>query len=176
MTGRIGVVAGAALALSARILLRRALLAKFRADVRRLDGGDYSSLLAVYADDAVLRFNDGPHRWAGEHRGKAAIEQFLRNFVAAGLHGTIRDLWIGGPPWAMSIVVRFDDHAHAPDGEQIYANRTALMIRTRWGKIVEHDDFYEDTGRILDLEAKLSELGVTQAGPAPVAASQPGGR
>ncbi len=132
--------------------------------MRRLNAGDYSSLLAGYADDAVLRFNDGPHRWAGEHRGKAAIERFLQDFTAAGLQGEVRSVWVAGPPWALTLVARFDDAATAPDGEQIYANRICLVVRTRWGKIVEHEDFYEDTSRILALEARLRELGIAPVG------------
>ena len=31
--------------------------------------------------------------------------------------------------------------------------------RTRWGKIVEHEDFYEDTARLVALDQKLRELG-----------------
>jgi hypothetical protein len=34
------------------------------------------------------------------------------------------------------------------------------VARTRWGKIVEHDDFYADTGRIVALDEKLRALGV----------------
>ena len=52
------------------------------------------------------------------------------------------------------------DQAERPDGERIYANRTVLLARTRWGRIVEQEDFYEDTGRILALEERLRELGV----------------
>jgi len=163
---RSGLFAGALAAIGVRALLPRLILLKLNRDVRRLNAGEHRPLLAGYAEDAVLHFNDGPHRWAGEHRGKAAIERFLRDFTAAGIEGEIRALWIAGAPWALSIVVRFDDHASGPDGEQIYANRTVLVVRTRWGKIVEHEDFYEDTGRILELEQKLNELGVapTDAG------------
>lgn len=155
---------GAAAAFAARALLRRLLLAKFRRDVSRLNAGDHGPLLAGYAEDAVLRFNPGDHRWAGDHHGKPAIERFLRNFTAAGLQGEIKDLWIGGPPWALTVVARFDDAARAPDGTLIYANRICLVVRTRWGKIVEHQDFYEDTGRILALEATLQELGIAPVG------------
>ena len=157
---RTPVLAGAGAAFAARALLRRLLLAKFRRDVARLNAGDHAPLLAGYAPDAVLRFNPGEHRWAGVHRGKPAIERFLRNFTGAGIHGEIKDLWIGGPPWALTMVARFDNAAEAPDGTPIYANRTCLAVRTRWGRIVEHEDFYEDTGRILALEAKLRELGI----------------
>lgn len=157
---RTPVLAGAGAALAARSGLRRLLLARLRRDVTRLNAGDHDALLASYAEDAVLRFNDGDHRWAGEHRGKPAIEQFLRDFTGAGLQGEISELWIGGPPWALTTVARFDDVALAPDGRQIYANRICLVVRTRWGKIVEQEDFFEDTGRILALEVSLRELGI----------------
>lgn len=158
---RSGLIAGVLGAVAARSLLPRLLLLKLNRDVHRLNTGDHEPLLAGYAQDAVLRFNDGPHRWAGEHRGKAEIDRFLRNFTRAGIQGEIRQLWISGPPWAMTMVARFDDHASGPDGKEIYANRTVLVVRTRWGKIVEHEDFYEDTARILALEEELIELGVT---------------
>ena len=166
-------IAGAGAAIVARALLPRLALLKLRSDVRRLNSGDYKPLLAGFADDAVLHFNEGPHRWSGDHRGKPAIERFLRDFTGAGLQGEITELWIAGPPWALRIVARFDDRAIAPNGEELYANRTAIVARTRWGKIVEQQDFYEDTGRILALEEKLREIGIDPAarqGAAPVAA------
>lgn len=136
------------------------LLIKLRRDVRALNAGNHRPLLARYARDAVLRFNEGDHRWSGEHRGKAAIERFLRNFAGAGLQGEIRELFVAGPPWRMTLVARFDDHATGPDGEEIYRNRTVLVGRTRWGRIVDHEDFYEDTERIGAFEARLRELGI----------------
>ncbi len=160
MTGARRLLAGAGAAIAGRTVLSRLLLLKLRHDVQRLNAGDYRSLLDGYADDAVLRFNEGPHRWAGEHRGKAAIERFLRDFAGAGLQGDIRALWIAGPPWALTMAARFDDRATGTDGEEIYANRVVVIVRTRWGKIVEHEDFYEDTSRILALENRLRELGI----------------
>ncbi|MFI4984641.1 MAG: nuclear transport factor 2 family protein [Solirubrobacterales bacterium] len=136
------------------------MLLKLRHDVRALDAGDYQPVFSGYAEDAVLRFNEGPHRWSGEHRGKAAIGRFLRNFVGAGLQGHISELFLAGPPWRLTLIVRFDDHAHDPAGEEIYRNRTVLLARTRWGRIVWQEDFYEDTERIHALEARLSELGI----------------
>lgn len=163
MTHKPSVIAGAGVAVAARALFPRVLLLKLRRDVRRLNAGDHQPLLAGYAHDAVLHFNEGPHRWSGEHRGKAAIDRFLRDFTGAGLQGEIRALWIAGPPWALTMVARFDDRATGPDGAEIYANRTVLVVRTRWGKIVDHEDFYQDTGRILALEDKLHELGIGRA-------------
>jgi ketosteroid isomerase-like protein len=165
MIDRRSLMIGAGAAITGRAILPHVILFKLRRDVRRLNDGDYHPLLSGYADDAVLHFNDGPHRWAGDHRGKPAIERFLRDFVGAGAKGHIRSVWIGGPPWALTLVARFDDRATGPDGEELYANRVAIVARTRWGKIVEQDDFYLDTARIAGFEEKLRALGV-----APVAA------
>jgi ketosteroid isomerase-like protein len=154
------VAVGAGAAIAGRALLTRLLLMKLRRDTARLNAGDYHALLAGYADDAVLHFNEGPHRFSGDHRGKPAIERFLREFTAAGLQGEIGRLWIGGPPWALTLVARFDDHATGPGGEELYANHVVIVARTRWGKIVEHEDFYLDTARIVAFEEKLRALGV----------------
>lgn len=153
--------------LGARALLVRATLAKLRGDLDALNSGDYRPILANYAPDAVLHFNDGPHRWSGEHRGKAAVERFLRDFVAAGIRGRITELVVGGPPWRMTLMMRYDDHAHDPSGREIYRNRTALVAHARWGRIVEQWDFYEDSGRIEALEASLRALGVAPAAAQP---------
>lgn len=146
--------------LASRALLKQLLLAKLRRDVQALNAGNYGPLLASYTNDAVLRFNEGEHRWAGEHRGKPAIARFLRNFVAAGLQGEITELFFAGPLWRLTLVVRFDDLARGPEGEEIYRNRTVVVARSRWGRIVWQEDFYEDTERIGALDARLSELGV----------------
>ena len=153
-------LAGAAATIAARALLPRLLLMQFARDTKRINAGDHSALLANYADDAVLHFAPGEHRWAGDWVGKPAIDRFLQNFVAARIRGEIRQLVLSGPPWALTLWVRFDDHADAPNGTRIYENRTVLVIRTRWGKIVEHEDFYLDTVRMVEFDRRLTELGV----------------
>lgn len=153
-------LAGVAGALAVRAALPRVLKYKVRHDLERLNAGDPGPMLAGFSDDAVLHFHHGAHRWSGTHTGKDAIARFLQDFVTAGLHGEFGRVWISGPPWALQLCVRFDDQAHAPDGEQIYANRTIIWARTRWGKIVEQRDFYEDTARITDLENRLQGLGI----------------
>ena len=84
--------------------------------MQRLNGGDYRGLLSSYAPDAVLVFNEGDHRWSGEHRGRDAIEAFLKDFVAAGIQGEIVELFIHGLPWRLTLVCRFDDFANGPSG------------------------------------------------------------
>ena len=61
------------------------------------------------------------------------------------------------------MAARFDDRATGPDGEELYANQVAIVVRTRWGKIVEHEDYYLDTGRIVAFEEKLRALGIEPA-------------
>jgi ketosteroid isomerase-like protein len=156
-------LSAALLAVAARGLMVRLMLAKLRHDVEALNRGDYRPVLANFAPDAVLHFPEGDHRWAGEHRGKAEIERFLRNFVAAGLCGRINELAVSGPPWRMTVVARFDDWASDADGNVIYRNRTALFARSRWGRIVEQHDFFADTERIGTMEAVLRERGVAPA-------------
>lgn len=156
----ISFLAGAAVAVGARVGMHRLLHEKFASDVGKLNVGDHSALLDAYADDFVLHFHDGPHRWAGDWVGKTGMDRFLRNFTAAGIQGTIREITTSGPPWAMSLWVRFDDHADAPDGTRIYENSTVLMLRTRWGKVVEQHDYYLDTGRIAEFDRALADLGV----------------
>jgi ketosteroid isomerase-like protein len=153
-------LAGAALGLGARALLPRLLLLKFKPDVAKLNAGDYKPLLNSYADDFVLHFNEGPHRWSGDWVGKPAFDRFLQNFTAAGLQGEIKSIATSGPLWALTMWVRFDDHADAADGTRIYENQTVLVLRTRWGKVVEQHDFYFDTGAIMDMEKALVERGV----------------
>jgi ketosteroid isomerase-like protein len=154
---------GAGSVILARLLAHRGLLARFRRDSAALNEGDYRPLLSAYAKDAVLHFNEGDHRWAGTHRGRASIERFLRNFVGAKIKGEIRDLYFFGPPQKMTLLVRFDDHASDDRGEVLYRNSAVLLVKTKWGRVVYQEDFYEDTGRILDFEARLRELGVEPA-------------
>jgi ketosteroid isomerase-like protein len=160
------VLVGAALALAARAALPRILLLKFSGSVKALNAGDYKPLLDNYADDFVLHFHDGPHRWRGDWVGKAGFEAFMQNFTAAGIQGEIRSIATSGPLWALTMWVRFDDHADAPDGTRLYENSTVLVLRTRRFKVVEQHDFYVDTQEIVDFDRRLQERGV-EAVPAP---------
>jgi ketosteroid isomerase-like protein len=154
------VLIGAAAAIAARSVFVRVLEKKFASDVGKLNAGDHTALLDAYADDFVLHFNEGPHRWSGEWVGKTGMDRFLRSFTAAGIKGEIREIATSGPPWAMTLWVRFDDHADASDGSRIYENSTVLVLRTKMGKVVEQHDYYTDTGRILEFDRKLTELGI----------------
>ena len=154
------VLAGAALAAGARALLPRALMLKFSGDVAKLNEGEHRQLLDAYGDDFVLHFPEGAHRWSGDWVGKDGMDRFLQNFTAAGIKGEIGQIATSGPLWAMTLWARFDDHADGPDGTRLYENSTVLVLRTRWGKIVEQTDYFVDTARLVEFDRKLAELGV----------------
>ena len=117
-----------------------------RRNVRALRRGDLEPLLASYAEDAVLVF-PGQSSWGGIHRGKAAIEAFLRRFIDAKLIGEAHEILVNGPPWRTHVCVIFTDKATDEAGDVVYENRAVLYARAVWGKIVYQEDF-EDTHKI----------------------------
>jgi ketosteroid isomerase-like protein len=119
---------------------------QIRRNIEALNHGDRGPLLQGYADDAVLVF-PGESSWGGEHRGREAIERFLRRFVAPGLTGVAEDVLVNGPPWHTRIAVVFADRADDGAGHEVYANRAVLYGTIRWGKITRQEDF-EDTQKV----------------------------
>ena len=62
---------------------------------------------------------------------------FSAHFVRMASHrGEIVELFHSGPPWRLTLLARFDDRALTAAGEEIYRNRTVLLVRTRWRRIV----------------------------------------
>lgn len=159
----IGILIGVTLMVVLRIAFIRVLLVKLRRDIAALNAGDHRPLLAGYAKDAVLVFNDTIPRWAGDggqHVGRDAIGTFLADFVRYGIKGELVEGWVGGWPWSMTILVRFDDHADDEGGHRVYENHTVLLCRTRWGKIVHQEDFYFDTVRMRAFDENLTSRGM----------------
>lgn len=127
-----------------------------RRNARALGQGNLRPLLAGYADDAVLIF-PGQSSWGGEHRGKAAIEAFLRRFVDVGLVGEVHDILVNGPPWRTTVCVLFTDRMNDEAGKLVYENRAVLFARVVWGKIVYQEDF-EDTHKVEAFDGYLAAL------------------
>jgi ketosteroid isomerase-like protein len=125
-----------------------------RRNIRALQAGDPGPLLAGYADDATFVF-PGASSWGGEHRGRGAIEAFLRRFVAEGLTGEAHDILVNGPPWRTTVAVLFTVHADDPDGTRVYDNRAVLFVRMAWGRIRYHEDF-EDTHKVEAFDRHLA--------------------
>jgi ketosteroid isomerase-like protein len=125
-----------------------------RRNLAALRRGDPGPLLAGYADDAVLVF-PGTSSWGGEHRGKPAIEAFLRRYLAAGIVGHAHDIVVNGPPWRTTVCMLFLDQAVDDVGNVVYENRAIVLGRVVWGKIVYHEDF-EDTHKAEAFDAYLA--------------------
>jgi ketosteroid isomerase-like protein len=163
-----------------------------RRNLRRLNQGDHGPALAMYADDATLAF-PGDNSWSRQfrtpeasrapyatHRGRDELEAFMARYVADGIQLEVEDILVNGPPWkARAAVVAHDwvpgragrPGADGIDGHDRYQNRAVLYVRTRWGRIVAHEDF-EDTersaafDRLLEAEAEGASV---RSGRAPAA-------
>src|SRR5579863_9363511 len=135
-------------------MLKWAVRWMIRRSLSALARGDPAPLLAGYAPDAMLVF-PGVSSWSGEHRGKPAIEAFLRRFLEAGITGEPHDILVNGPPWRMTVAMVFTDRALGTAGEVVYENRVMILSRVVWGKIVYHEDFL-DTQRVEALDRHLA--------------------
>jgi ketosteroid isomerase-like protein len=124
-----------------------------RRNIAVLTAGDPGPVLAGYADDAVLVF-PGNSTWSGEHRGKPAIESFLRRFLENRLVGEPHDIVVSGPPWKTTVCVLMTVEGTDQEGAVVYANRAILFARAKWGKIFYHEDF-EDTHKIEAFDAYI---------------------
>ena len=143
---------------AARMLIRR--------NIRLVNDGRYGPTLAMFASEATLTF-PGNNSWSRmhreprtgrepypTHRGRAEIEAFLRRYVDHRIQMEVEDILVNGPPWNMRVAVRVRDWVVDESGNEIYANRAVLMVRVRWGKISDQED-YEDTERVSMLDERL---------------------
>jgi ketosteroid isomerase-like protein len=135
-----------------------------RRAIRRINEGDIGPMLSSYADDAVLVF-PGESSWGGEHRGRDAIEAFLRRFARVRLQFEAHEIVVSGWPWSATLWVRFSDHAKAPDGTAVYENRGVIYAKTRWGKIGLQEDV-EDTPNVAAFDESLAAHEERETGPA----------
>ena len=141
-----------------------------RSSIDRLNAGDPGPLLAMAADDAVLRFpgdnrsarmfrpvvkGRGPH---DTHRGREECRAFADDFVARGITFVIEDVLVAGPPWRTRVAIRLHDFALAPDGSDAYTNRAVAVLELRWGRLRVWED-YEDTERTADWDARRDLVG-----------------
>jgi ketosteroid isomerase-like protein len=143
---------------AARMLIRR--------NIRLLNQGRYAPALSMFAPTGTLAF-PGRNSWSSQHRepklgrdafathrGRAEIEAFLQRFVDQKIWMEVEDILVNGPPWNMRAAARVH-HWIVEDGEEIYANRAVLMVRVRWGRIIEQED-YEDTERVAAYDERLA--------------------
>lgn len=135
-------------------------------NIERLNAGDYGPSLAMYSPEARFTF-PGDNSWATmfqphqrgraavpTHRGRREIEAFLRRYTELGIQMVVEDILVNGPPWRARAAVRCHDWVPGEGGADVYDNRAVLWVQTRWGRIVEHED-YEDTERTAAFDTYL---------------------
>ena len=103
--------------------------------------------------DADVRFVfPGTSSFAANLNGKAAIERWLRRFVAMHPRYEILDVIVSGPPWNTRLGVRMRDRI----GDD-YSNEGMHYMVMRWGKVC-YDRVFIDTEAVSAFERRHPEL------------------
>lgn len=118
--------------------------------LRRLREGDFEPLFRTYADDIKFVF-PGHNSWAGEFRGREEVERWVRRVYQVGLRLEPHEILVMGPPWDMTVCLRFTDRCTAPDGTIVYTNRGMVFGKIAWGKITYYE-IHEDTEKVVILD------------------------
>ena len=121
---------------------------------RRLREGDFEPLFRTYADDIRFVF-PGHNSWAGEFRGRAEVERWVRRVYQVGLRLEPYEILVMGPPWDTTVCLRFTDRCTAPDGTIVYTNQGMLFGKIAWGKITYYE-IHEDTEKVVALDAYVA--------------------
>lgn len=118
----------------------------------KVSTGDLRLPVLGLADDARLVF-PGDSSFGGEHRGKPAIEAWMRRFASLHPEFTVHDAAVGGLPWNMRIFMRFTDRIVAPNG-YVYDNAGMEYIAIRGG-LIREILVYLDTEKVTAFDAQL---------------------
>jgi hypothetical protein len=125
----------------------------------KVSQGDLRLPLLGLAKDAILVF-PGQNSFGGEHRGKAAIEAWMRRFAALRPEFTVHDAAAAGPPWNMRVFMRFSDRIVAANG-YVYENAGMEFIVLKWG-LIHEIRVHLDTEKVAALDAQLVAAGQAQ--------------
>lgn len=124
-----------------------------RRGFRRLNAGDPSAVLAMFAPDARFVF-PGRHSFATDADDPALVRAWFDRFVALGPHVDVIDVLASGTPWNLRVAVRFADRIERPGGVH-YENEGMQYLRLRWGRVLL-DELFLDTQAVADLDAQLA--------------------
>ncbi len=125
--------------------------------------GELRLALLGLAGDAVLLF-PGDSSFSGEHRGKPAIEAWMRRFASLHAEFQVHDASAAGPPWNMRVFMRFSDRIVAPNG-YVYENEGMEYIVIKRG-LIHEIRVHLDTEKVAALDAHLGSTD-RAAAPAP---------
>ena len=105
---------------------------------RKMLAGKPEAVAALAARQVELVV-PGSSPLAGEYRGKAEYESWLRRFTALGPTMTVHDVVASGGPWNTRVAVRLTESIGTE-----YRNEAIDYLRLRWGKLRYHQ-IYLDT-------------------------------
>ena len=105
------------------------------------------------AQDARLIFA-GNSSFGGEHRGRPAIEAWMRRFASLRPEFTVHDVAAAGPPWNMRVFMRFSDRIVAHNG-YVYENEGMEYIEIKYG-LIREIRVSLDTEKVAAIDAQLS--------------------
>ena len=125
-----------------------------RLNLHRLREGDFEPLFRTYTNDIRFVF-PGHNSWAGEFRGRAVVERWVRRVYQVGLRLEPHEILVMGPPWDTTVCLRFTDRCTAPDGTIVYTNQGMLFGKIAWGKITYYE-IHEDTEKVVALDAYVA--------------------
>lgn len=118
----------------------------------KVSQGELRLPLLGLANDAVLVF-PGTSSFGGEHRGKPAIEAWMRRFASLHPEFRVHGASAAGLPWNMRVFMRFSDRIVAPNG-YVYENEGMEYIVIK-GALIREIRVHLDTEKVTALDAQL---------------------
>lgn len=118
---------------------------------RRTFAGQTDLMMRSTAKDVTFHF-PGTSTFSADLVGRDQLQAWLTRFSSLRPTFEVRDVTVSGPPWNMSVAVRFRDSI----GED-YENEGVEWVRIRWG-LVRSLEVFLDTERIRSWEARHPEI------------------
>jgi ketosteroid isomerase-like protein len=118
---------------------------------RRTFAGDASLMMRATAADVSFRF-PGSSSFAASLEGRERLRAWLDRFTTLDTHLDIREAVVSGPPWNMTVAVRFRDSIGTD-----YQNEGVEWLHIRWGRVRSIEVFL-DTERVTAWERRHPEL------------------
>jgi ketosteroid isomerase-like protein len=146
-----------------RMIVRRIATKAYRS----LCAGDYESVVASFAPDAVLCFA-GDHALGGRLEGVELVRLWFQRLfrLFPDLQFQPVAIAVSGMPWNTLVATRFVVQARLPSG-QPYRNEGMQYMRLRWGRVVE-DRLYEDTQALVAALTAMVASGIGEAAAPPL--------
>jgi ketosteroid isomerase-like protein len=132
-------------------MYRWTVAAVVRSIYRRTFAGDDRLMMRATAPDVSFRF-PGTSSFAASLQSREALHEWLARFGTLSPTLEVGDVAVSGPPWNMTVAVRFRD-AIGTD----YENEGVEWLHMRWGRVRSLEVFL-DTERISSWERRHPEL------------------